>query len=173
MSNEYMVTVDPGKCIACYGCAVACKATRGLPVGEDWVRVQNKWHGKGLDVRSTYYAVICQHCVDAPCLASCPEKAISKSDSGAVVVDAAKCNGCESCLPACPYGVPQFSQGDKKIMHKCDLCQGLVDTAKGEQPPCAINCPTAALKLEDAGAEGKKKSMAALKAFCNAPRVEM
>jgi anaerobic dimethyl sulfoxide reductase subunit B (iron-sulfur subunit) len=55
------------------------------------------------------------------------------------VVDRDKCNGCQECLSACPFDVPQF--GHDGTLQKCDFCMGL---AGG--PACVASCPTGALR---------------------------
>jgi Fe-S-cluster-containing dehydrogenase component len=79
------------------------------------------------------------HCGKPPCIEVCPAGAVSKrSEDGIVVVDRDKCNGCQNCFPACPYGVPQF--GDDGTMQMCDFCTGV-----DREPACAVSCPSGAL----------------------------
>jgi len=81
------------------------------------------------------------HCGKPTCIEACPTGAISKrAEDGIVVVDGDKCNGCQDCLSACPYVVPQF--GDNGIMQKCDCCAEL-----GIEPVCAVSCPAEALNF--------------------------
>ena len=43
------------------------------------------------------------HCDEAWCLEVCPAAAIRRDpETGAVVIDAARCAGCKMCLLACP-----------------------------------------------------------------------
>jgi anaerobic dimethyl sulfoxide reductase subunit B (iron-sulfur subunit) len=56
------------------------------------------------------------------------------------VVDKNKCNGCQDCLSACPFGIPQF--GTDGIMQKCDFCLEI-----GREPVCAVSCPAEALNF--------------------------
>ncbi len=168
--SEYTLAFDSSLCIACYGCSTACKAWRDVPLGLDWCRVEKKWTGKDLKARPFYYGVYCQHCVDAPCIPSCPEEALSKdAASGAVKLDAAKCNACKVCLEACPYGVPQFPESGP--MQKCDLCLGVMDLEK-EEPPCVRTCPPKALTLKKVTPEEKKAQAEALTAILNMPYYE-
>ena len=60
-----------------------------------------------------------------------------------MVVDRDKCNGCEACAEACPFGLPQFGQDG--IMQKCNLCVDRL--AQGKQPACIGTCPSEALRF--------------------------
>lgn len=165
--SEYQIAFDPSRCVACYGCTVACKNWRDIPVGRDLCKVEKKWRGKDLGVRVEYHAIYCQQCVDAPCMAACPEKALSKNTkNGAVELDEKKCTACKTCFDACPYGVPQFPE--KGPMQKCDLCASLVDLEK-EVPPCVQSCTSKAMTFKKVTPEEKKKQEAALTEFLAAP----
>ncbi len=44
-------------------------------------------------------ALACQKCDDAPCVRSCPEKALEQDkETGSIIVDDDKCNGCAFCI---------------------------------------------------------------------------
>ena len=165
--SQLGLAFDEKVCINCCGCQTACKAVRGLPVGTNYCRVTYKWRGQDLDARLVYFAIFCQQCVDAPCVAACPPKALSKAADGMVVLDEAKCINCRVCLSACPYKVPQFLEGRK--MSKCDLCKGVVDLAS-EDLPCVLTCPTKALELKEMSAEAKKAQEARYQNFMNMPK---
>jgi anaerobic dimethyl sulfoxide reductase subunit B (iron-sulfur subunit) len=86
----------------------------------------------------------CLHCVEPACAAACPQGAIGKRvTDGLVLVDEALCTGCETCVEACAFGVPQLEEDG--TMQKCDLCcdQPLAGTV----PPCVGTCPGKALSL--------------------------
>ena len=84
-------------------------------------------------------AVTCKACANAPCIPSCPEKAIVRDpDTGAVLIDAAKCNGCRWCIPACEYGAITMHPNNGKVVI-CDTCNG--------DPKCIPACPESALNL--------------------------
>ena len=143
MPVQYSIVFDESKCIQCHGCEVACKNWRGVALGIRWRRVYNIWHGHYPTISSSSASVACMHCLDPACVKVCPEGAITKRpDNGVVVVDPSKCIGCESCLDACPYDIPQFDSDG--IMQKCDLCVNAIDY-KTEKPPCVETCPTGAL----------------------------
>jgi len=80
---------------------------------------------------------ICRQCEDPACATACPVEAIQLNEStGAWLVSADDCTGCESCVEACPYGA-MFFDDRRGIAFKCDLCGG--------QPECALSCPTGAV----------------------------
>jgi Fe-S-cluster-containing dehydrogenase component len=89
----------------------------------------------------------CRFCKDAPCIRACPEKALTQSEtSGVIIVDERKCNACDWCIQACPYGGIALHP-DKRIVVACDLCGG--------EPKCVEFCPEEALELvsDDKAAE--------------------
>lgn len=84
--------------------------------------------------------VQCQQCTHARCVEVCPTGASYRdSESGIVLVNEAKCIGCQYCLYACPYGVRSFSEEDG-VARKCTLCQHLTADGKAD-PACVHNCP--------------------------------
>jgi Fe-S-cluster-containing dehydrogenase component len=93
-----------------------------------------------------FIPLYCHHCTDAPCKKACPAGAISRILQGIVVVNKETCIGCRECLPACPFGVMQFDDGDEKAA-KCDLC--VERLAAGKPTACALACPTACIYWGD------------------------
>ncbi len=141
MSEQYGFYYDASRCIQCHTCEVACKSTRGLEQGVKWRRVIETWGGEYPNVTRTFFSLACMHCGKPACAAVCLTGAIIKRvEDGIVVVDRDKCNGCQDCFAACPYGVPQF--GADGTMQKCDFC---VET--GREPACALSCPSEALNF--------------------------
>lgn len=142
MSSGYAFSHDPQRCIKCFTCEVACKQWRGIPPGTFRLRrVYEVASGEFPQVTRIFHSIACLHCPDAPCIAACPTGAISKGNDGVVVVGAALCDGCGACLPACPFGVPDFDAAG--VLQLCDLCSDR--RAEGKKPICADVCPTQAL----------------------------
>jgi anaerobic dimethyl sulfoxide reductase subunit B (iron-sulfur subunit) len=141
VAKQYGFYFDADRCVQCRTCEVACKAVHNIEPGIKWMRLVEIWGGVYPNVTRGFFALACMHCGKPACIEVCPTGAISKrSEDGIVVVDRDKCNGCQDCFSACPYGVPEF--GDDGIMQMCDFCTGI-----NMEPACTISCPTEALKF--------------------------
>ena len=101
------VVADPSKCTGCRACEVACFTSHnannnvGCTVGTINIPVIPRLYLVKDD--AVCMPIQCRHCEDAPCLNTCPVKAISRIDNS-VIVDEVKCIGCKTCLLACPFG---------------------------------------------------------------------
>ncbi|OGO06505.1 MAG: oxidoreductase [Chloroflexi bacterium RBG_13_57_8] len=152
-------TIDLAKCVGCYNCQVACKdehcgndwtpyAKPQPDTGQFWMKVNYEERGTIPKVRVTYQPLMCMHCRNAPCMASCPvEGAIYRRDDGLVVIDPKKCSGCRNCVHSCPYKVIYYNE-DLHLAQKCTGCAHLLDRG-WKEPRCADSCPTEAIKLID------------------------
>ncbi len=98
--------------------------------------------------------MMCLQCDDAACMKVCPMGAISKSDTGAMMVNEARCIKCKMCVTACPFGNTAYDAVEMKII-KCDLCGG--------EPECARFCPSGAITFREAATAtlSKKRAYAA------------
>jgi len=161
--KENVMLIDVSKCTGCRSCQVACKQWNGLPAESTtntgtyqnppdlapntWtlVRFREVAERSG-DVQWLFWKDGCMHCNDATCIKVCPVGAISRTDWGAVVTDCKKCIGCQSCVVACPFDKPRYSESTNKSC-KCDLCVDRVEN--GLLPACVQACPTGALSFGD------------------------
>ena len=132
----------PNRCTGCNRCTYACSAVKEGMFMPSKARIKiNNFALQGYSVPS-----VCFQCPKPDCLQSCPEKAISKSKRGVVVVDAGKCNSCGECVAACPYGmIEQYGSGKA---FKCDLCGGT--------PACVAECHYGALVFKAPDAISRK-----------------
>lgn len=148
------LVIDVSLCNGCYNCQIACKdehvgndwspyASPQPPKGHFWIKVTDVVRGTFPKVKVAYTHDICQHCADAPCIASCRRRAIVRRDDGIVLIKPDECRGDRDCVAACPYGVIYFNE-KLRIAQKCTFCAHLLD--KGAKVPrCVDVCPTGAL----------------------------
>ncbi|MCB8933403.1 MAG: 4Fe-4S dicluster domain-containing protein [Fimbriimonadaceae bacterium] len=154
--------IDLTRCIGCDACTLACKQENGTPVDVFFARVLNVESGTYPNVKRLYIPVLCNHCDDAPCLKSCPNKAIIRREDGIVLIDQERCRGTGACVSACPYGNVMLIPRDKwylnedesyerdhvkprlneNVARKCTYCAQRVDV--GLDPACVVACPTKA-----------------------------
>ena len=146
MGSKFVIA-DPGLCIGCQTCMAGCLLKHSVPGDVPKPRLN-------LITTLTISApIVCHHCADAPCVASCPEGALY-FDGARVAVKQERCIGCRSCVLACPYGAVEVvsQEGAAKLggltvesapkasLVKCDLCY---DREGG--PACVEACPTRAI----------------------------
>jgi molybdopterin-containing oxidoreductase family iron-sulfur binding subunit len=160
---RYSMLIDLTRCIGCDACTLACKQENGTPVDVFFARVLNVEVGHYPNVKRIYIPVLCNHCEDAPCLKSCPNKAIFRRQDGIVLIDQDRCRGTGACVAACPYGNVYLSRSpDRWYLNqdepyerdyvkprikpekarKCTYCAHRVD--EGLDPACVVACPTTA-----------------------------
>ena len=132
-------------CMGCHACEVACKQEHGLNVGPRLIHVIEK--------SPDFIPVYCRQCAKPPCRDACPVGAISRNESGIVLIDNDLCIGCRECIDACPFGAMQYEE-ELEVAIKCDLC--LERLASGKKPACLSVCPTGCITM------GGKKSVAAV-----------
>ena len=150
--------IDVSKCNACYSCQIACKdehcRNNWMPYsmpqpdyGQFWFKLEEKVRGQVPQVKVAYVPRMCMHCDDAPCIAACTSKAITKRPDGLVIIDPAKCTGDQRCVSACPYGVIYFNK-DLQIAQKCNGCAHLLDRGFPiKEPRCVDSCYPGMIKF--------------------------
>jgi Fe-S-cluster-containing dehydrogenase component len=86
-----------------------------------------------------FVSIACLFCEDPSCVRSCPRRALRTSyETGVILVDEDKCNGCGWCIAACEFGALTLHR-KKKVVVVCDLCE--------MKPKCVDFCPKEALSL--------------------------
>ena len=133
-------------CIGCRTCQLACKDRNNLPVGVLYRQVRDYEVGEFPNPGSYHYASTCNHCEHPQCVENCPSEAIYISEEGTVQYDKSKCIGCQYCVDACPYGVPQFIE-EEGVIGKCDACAPI--RGAGEKPVCVAACLMRCLDFGD------------------------
>ncbi len=90
------------------------------------------------DVFMMYLPRICEHCINAPCVSSCPSGAMYKRDEdGIVLVDQNACRSWRHCVTSCPYKKVYFNWKTNKA-EKCTLCFPRVE--QGQPTICSETC---------------------------------
>jgi len=166
MSERKVFICDVSICNGCYCCQIACKdehcGNDWMPysmsqpeTGHFWLKLKEYIRGTVPRVKMHYIPVFCMHCDNAPCIAVCPVAgAVYRRDDGLIIIDAARCNGCQKCIPACPCNAIYFNS-ELKIAQKCTGCAHLLDNG-WKEPRCVEVCPTGALKF---GSESEFKDL--------------
>jgi anaerobic carbon-monoxide dehydrogenase iron sulfur subunit len=144
---DRVILIHPEKCAGCRRCGMACSLKH-----EGYLSLI---HARNeiipLPKRGINVNMVCRQCTNPPCEAVCPQRAISRNlETGAMVVDANRCIGCQSCVIACPIGGVTKNMETGKII-KCNLCDG--------DPECVKQCAYGAIEyLSPAeGASQKRK----------------
>jgi electron transport protein HydN len=151
-----LVIADPGKCIGCRTCEIACVLAHAG--GDAMVKMSPASFNPRLTVVKTNKVstpVQCRQCEDAPCAAVCPTGTLVLRNNS-VEVNPSRCIGCKSCMIACRFGVIEVlpfeaTLADRPIISgthveavKCDLC-----AHRANGPACAEVCPTKAISVID------------------------
>lgn len=133
-------------CTGCRTCQVTCKEKNGLPIGPLFRHVRTFEVGEFPNPGYFHYSSSCNHCESPACVAECPTGAMYVDETdGTVQHNDGECIGCETCVKACPYEVPQY-RDDLGIVQKCNFCH---DLPEGEEPVCVSSCPQFALEYGD------------------------
>ncbi len=192
-ANRWAMAIDVKKCwekedkSGCKDCILACDLAHNVPdIPVERQAVKWIWNEKyetafpdaesamqPQEVKDKPFMVLCNHCLDAPCVRVCPTQATYKYPDGITMMDFHRCIGCRYCMAACPYGArsfnwrdprpyikninPDFPTRDRGVVEKCDFC--VERLAVGKIPACVEACKSKALifgDLDDPNSELRK-----------------
>jgi len=149
-TKRKFVSVDPDKCVGCAVCEYACSMEKEKAFNPLKSRIRVVRLNPLVNM-----SVTCRLCQDPACVQACPRDALRKStESGNVMVDEEKCNGCGWCIEACDYGAIMLHP-EKKTVFVCDLCNG--------KPKCVEWCPEEALDFATDDQIAQKARIATVK----------
>jgi len=115
--------------------------------GQFWNRLTEIVRGQIPHIKVAHASIRCNHCDSPACVASCPVKAITKRADGIVLIEPKKCNGCQLCIEACPYGNIYWNSS-LKVAQKCTGCSHIIDRGWPiKEPRCVDVCPNYALRF--------------------------
>ncbi len=179
-AKRWSMVIEMRKCLekvekdGCKECITGCHLAHNVP---DWGNPKHevKWIWKELyehtfpnhpnqfideGIHHKPFIVLCNHCLNPPCVRVCPTKATFKRPDGIVTMDMHRCIGCRFCMAACPYGSRSFNWGSprkapkklnpdfptnrdypersKGVVEKCSFCVEVI--AEGELPVCVQAC---------------------------------
>jgi Fe-S-cluster-containing dehydrogenase component len=138
--------IDLKRCTGCHSCTIACQEEHNVPLGLFRTKVSTVGpFGTFPNLKMYYLPRLCVHCEEAPCIDSCPMRAIYRREDGIVIIDS-KCNGCRYCESVCPYEAI-FYNPEKDVCEKCDLCYERI--GQGKRPRCVDTCTAGALYFGD------------------------
>jgi len=127
-----LVECDPDKCTGCTVCEYICSLTKEGAFNAHKSRIRTTRLHPLINI-----AITCRLCSPAPCVTACPRDALTQSEeTGVIMVDDEKCDGCSWCIEACDYGAITLHP-EEKVVRICDLCDG--------DPECVKWCPEEAL----------------------------
>ncbi|MES2789538.1 MAG: DmsC/YnfH family molybdoenzyme membrane anchor subunit [Planctomycetota bacterium] len=143
--EQYAFEVDLDCCSGCKACVTACHSLNGLAEGETFRDVGLLIGGTSTLPVLQHVTAACHHCVEPACQAVCPTLAYDKDPLTGIVKHLDdQCFGCQYCILACPYEVPQYN-ARKGIVRKCDMCSSRLKA--GEAPACVQACPHQAIAI--------------------------
>lgn len=123
-------------CSGCRTCEIVCSVYHEGIANPSLSRIQ--WDKRVMDACITNI-MMCKQCPGAECVAVCPNGSLYVDpETGARVINADECVGCQLCLNACPVSPSMIRyNAAKNVCFKCNLCDG--------DPQCVKHCPTGAL----------------------------
>ena len=160
------IFVDIERCTACKACEIACAVEHSSTKTLFGAIFESPPPQKRVHVEPALayaYPVRCLHCTDAPCIAACPNGAMTRDPlTGSVIVLEDRCQGCFMCAMVCQFGAISVSTSTRTAL-KCDRCPDRLEA--GRLPACVEACPTHALEF------GEEEDLVSEKRLSAAARV--
>ncbi len=103
--KKLVMVIDLQRCTGCGGCVITCKSENNVQTGTAWSSKISKTVGKFPNVREEFIPTLCNQCAKAPCVRTCPTKAMHKGEGDITMHTPAECIGCKTCMAMCPYDV--------------------------------------------------------------------
>jgi len=145
------IVADPEKCTGCGVCELVCSASKDKHFNPRMSRIRVVRIEPMVNI-----AIACRLCEDPACVRCCPRNALRQAEeTGVIVVDETKCDGCGWCINACKFGAI-IVHPYKKVAVVCDLCEG------GE-PLCVKFCLEQALEVTTLDAVSEKARRSVIK----------
>jgi formate dehydrogenase iron-sulfur subunit len=144
------IVVDPVLCTGCETCESVCSFVHDAEFNPINTRIHRVRIEPVFNI-----ALACQ-------------KALEKDeDTGSIIVESDKCNGCAFCVRACDFGVISLNINDQKAL-VCDLCDNMrdefIDPEVGKkEPQCIAVCPKEAISLKNVEQIGEETRIEAVK----------
>lgn len=113
--RDWVMVIDPRRCIGCKSCVVSCKAEHVTPPGVSYRTVLEIETGSYPDVKCIFVPTNCMQCDNPPCMKAAPAGAIYKRPDGIVAIDYTRFTsrkGFETAQHACPYTALYFDEGN-------------------------------------------------------------
>lgn len=127
-----MIRIKKNTCTGCRICEVICSMEHSKTINNKLsrIRYRDDWPRVGI-------LELCRQCKAKQCKSACVEEALTVNQAGLVELNKDLCNGCMSCIEACPFGSFPTYNG---LPLFCDTCNGRYS--------CVQWCPTKALEVE-------------------------
>jgi Fe-S-cluster-containing dehydrogenase component len=118
------IILDQQLCVNCGACAAVCAKRHYGAADRALSNIRPRTDAAGL--------YVCLQCAKKVCVDNCLKKALrTDPQTGAVIPDWDKCDGCAKCVLGCPNHAPWIEKANRKVK-LCDLCGG--------EPACVAVC---------------------------------
>ncbi len=144
--NRLCIVHHPQACTGCGLCDLMCSLYHEGEQGPSLSR--GELTGDRLAAEFTFN--VCRQCASPACYDACPrrdEALCIDEATGVTYIDPEQCDGCGTCIDACPFDPPGIKMHPRKnIAFTCDLCR-----RRSEGPICIEFCSFGALTLSETG----------------------